>query len=453
MSTSPRLERYKQIWSDEVLDQAINIPPIPVQLHGRDAIKLANTLDSALRGFFQADRQIRKVIRHFLSVGAAHAECHMATDHAYVRGLYRDSPWGSTMQPAICLTGLAGTGKSDLLRALARLLGGEATHSVPGHANLMLRPVWPLSGAEGLSLNALLLPYVAPCREPQAEESGPRKGMPLPRLISNAKRASWRQGTCLLLVDELQYMSLGVDSNSQVTAFLTKLLAIGPRLGYCANFSLLHKLMRRKQEDHQRLLSRPLILEPLAVDDSDWENYLRLVRSVAPDVLEFEPTKVVEEMHRYTFGTKRLVVELVVLAFRLARERNRNGIVGQTELLSAYRHFDYTVNREAVELLHRQAIGAAMLRSDLWCPLGSSQTKDTTNPTVVFAASAIRSFDRRVEEELFKAVIGPNGPPIAEPAPLPGRSSGPTASVMPLRRRKATKEDLIAGAKAIEDLR
>lgn len=453
MSDSPRVTRYRQVLPDDELDRIINIPPKTVSLHGKDGDKLAEQLDSALRGFFQSDRQIRKIVRYFLSTAQAHAETHLATDSGYVRGLYSDHPWGEAMRPAICLTGLAGTGKSDLLRALSRVLGTTMPHAVVGHSNLSLSPLWHLSAAEGIGLNTILRPFLAPPCESNGSDVRSRKAAPSSLLMTLAKRASWRDAVCLLLVDELQYVSLGSDANTLVTAFLVKLLGIGPRVGFCANFSLLHKLLRRKQEDHQRLLPRPLVLEPLTAEDPDWLAYLGQVRRVAPDVLVFEARDVAASMHLHTFGTRRLVVELIVLAFRIAREKSQKGTVGPGELLAAYRHRDYTVNREAVEILHKQAILKKQIREDLWCPLTDVNIEKVQGSNVFTADSAIASFERRVEDELLDTVLrtrkhaeenDPVGPRVARE-----RSSG---AVVPLRRRASTTQDLLDGARALEDL-
>lgn len=453
MSESPRVTRYRQIRSDNELDQIINIPPKVVSLDGRDGDKLAEQLDSALRGFFQSDRQIRKIIRYFLSTAQAHAETHLVADPAYVRGLYNDHPWGEAVRPAICLTGLAGTGKSDLLRALSRVLGTAMPHAVVGHSNLSLLPLWHLSAADGIGLNTILRPFLEPPCDLNGSDVRSRKAASSSLLMTLAKRVSWRDAVCLLLVDELQYVSLGSDANTLVTAFLVKLLGIGPRVGFCANFSLLHKLLRRKQEDHQRLLSRPLVMEPLTAEDLDWVAYLGQVRSVAPDVLVFDPRQISASMHLYTFGTRRLVVELVVLAFRIARERSQKGTVGGQELLVAYRHRDYTVNREAVEMLHKQAILKRQIREDLWCPLLDVNLEKVHGSNVLTADHAIESFERRVEDKLLDDVLRTSKPRDEDVLAAPARKRDkPSGSVVQFRGRKTTKDDLVAGARALEDL-
>ncbi|WP_157275315.1 hypothetical protein [Pelomonas sp. Root1444] len=450
MNAMPLVGRYATDLTDDDIDRAVNIAPVRIELHGNDANRLADLLDGTLRRIFKADRQVRSIIRYLLSAARAHAEIHLATEKAYLAGLYGRHPWGHVMTPAICLTGLGGVGKSDLFHALARLLGPAIAFAVAGHSNLKSSPLWQLNASEGLGINALLRPHVI--HEGGVNDAAviSAKDMRSPRLVHLASRTSWRDGACLMVADELQHVSFGADSNAQVTALLIKLLQIGPRVAFGANFSLLHKLLRRKQEDHQRLLTRPLLMEPMSVDDEDFSAYVRVVIGVAPEFLVFDPRQHQEQLHLYTFGIKRLVVELVVLAFRLARSKNRKATVGGQELLAAYRHFDYSANREAVELLHRQAIQKQMLREDLWCPLAGVEPITQSPSNVVDADAAIQHFERRVEEALLDAALGPKAKGESPQETRVRKRS--TAVVTPIRAGKATKEDLIAGANAWNDL-
>jgi hypothetical protein len=452
MSAALLIERYSRHLTDDDIDRAVNIAPSQLVLHGSDANKLADRLDGTLRRIFKSDRQVRKVIRYFLSVAQAKAETHLFSEASYTAGLYGASPWGHIMSPAICLTGLGGVGKTDLFHALGRLLGPAVPFSVPGHSNLKLSQLWHLNASEGIGLNALLRPHIREDLDRDESVVERPKEIRAPRLLGLASRASWRDGVCLMLADELQHVSFGADSNAQVTALLIKLLQVGPRVAFGANFSLLHKLLRRKQEDHQRLLTRPLLMEPMAVDDLDLSAYMREICSVAPDVLALDPTQHQEQLHLYTFGIKRVIVELVVLAFRLARSRSPRATVGGQELLAAYRSFDFSANREAVELLHRQSIQKQMLREDLWCPLSGVQCIETGPTKVVNADPAILNFERRTEDALLEAVLGTAVLKEQSCTPKRGAHEKLKAVVTPIRSRKAKKEDLIAGANAWGDL-
>lgn len=452
MSISPLIERYSCHLTDDDIDRAVDIAPAQLALHGSDANRLADTLDGTLRRIFKSDRQVRKFIRYFLSVAQAQAETHMSSEAFYTAGLYGAKPWGHVMSPAVCLTGLGGVGKTDLFHALGRLLGPAVPFSVPGHSSLKLSQIWHLNASEGLSLHALLRPHI---REGIGHDDSiveRAKEIRSPRLLGLATRASWRDGVCLMLADELQHVSFGADSNAQVTALLIKLLQVGPRVVFGANFSLLHKLLRRKQEDHQRLLTRPLLMEPMAADDLDLSAYMREICRVSPEVLALDPAQHQEQLHLYTFGIKRLIVELVVLAFRQARSRSPTSTVGGQELLAAYRSFDYSANREAVELLHRQSIHKRMLREDLWCPLSAVQCTGMEPTKVVTADAAIQNFERRTEEALLEAALGATAPSEKSGPPTQRANERAKAVVTPIRAKKTKKEDLIAGANAWRDL-
>lgn len=146
---SPRVSRYSRPMSDDELDAAITIPPAEVHLHGADIVVQAELLRAALHRFYIPDRQIRKLLRFFMSIAAAHATVHFSTNDDYLRQLYQEFPWGKMTRLAICLTGLGGVGKSELLAALGRLLGAAGQIDVPGHRNLPLVPLWPMSLRDG----------------------------------------------------------------------------------------------------------------------------------------------------------------------------------------------------------------------------------------------------------------------------------------------------------------
>ncbi len=57
-----------------------------------------------------------------------------------------------------------------------------------------------------------------------------------------------------------------------VTDILLTLARIGLPMIYLANYSLLHKLMGRNQEDTQRLLIQPRVMQPDDPAGPDWRH-------------------------------------------------------------------------------------------------------------------------------------------------------------------------------------
>lgn len=446
MKPSPRVEQYTLPASDAELDALIAIPALPVVLDGLDAEDASKTLETALLAMFLPDRQTRAVLRRLVSIARAHARAHMNTDEKYLAGLYAKDPWGSSRSPAICLTGPAGVGKTKILSALARALPGGSYFSVEGHTNIPLVSAWGMTLAKGDGLNELLRAHV----EPPGSDTSRGKDWKIPDLLKAAQRVSWRGACCLEFVDEFQWISAGASSSARASSVLLKLHSIGSVLVFGANYSLGHKLKSgRPNEDRDRLLARPIVVLPLEQDDPDWTAYLSAVVAVASGVLVFNPVTAGADIHRYTRGHKRKVVDLVVIALRIARTQSARGTVGTDELLAAYRSAEFSMHRDDVEALHRQELTGKIERNDLVCPFSSTELEETS---VTPANVAIESFERRVEEahlqdamtpteaKSFKAIVsGAEGPA------RPGK-------VLRFKRQKVTKESLLAAAAALDGL-
>ncbi|MNH24568.1 hypothetical protein D3C79_845080 [compost metagenome] len=92
------------------------------------------------------------------------------------------------------------------------------------------------------------------------------------QLLSLCRRIVHRHGVSLLLLDETQHIVKG-QGTAVVTDILLTLARIGLPMIYLANYSLLHKLMGRNQEDTQRLLIRPRIMLPDDPAGLDWKAY------------------------------------------------------------------------------------------------------------------------------------------------------------------------------------
>lgn len=452
---SPRVLRYSRAMSDQELDAAIAIPPTEIILRGDDIVLQSELLRKALNSFYVPDRQSRKLLRFLLSVATAHAIAHFSTDDDYLRQLCQEHPWGDEVRFAICLTGLGGVGKSQLLAALGRLLSERGVMDVPGYRNLPLVSRWAMSLRDGKGLNALLGPHVQPdakhanggIADSDVPESA-KKAISIPLIKKLARRRSWRDAVCLMMVDELQSMALGADASAAAATLLLNLLTIGPEVIYCANFSLLHKFMSRPDEDTQRLLSRPRVLHPLGAKDSDWVEYLRHLKAVAPTVLAFDPMKDAEEIHAYTFGIKRLAVLLTVESFSVARSRNRKATVGIEELGLGYLSFGYSANRSVVEDLRNQHILRKEVKKHLWSPF-SETGSDSEN--VQDVREAIDAFESRVDDALLRSALSPllataAGVLMSDESKAQGKTK-----VVTLRPPKATKEQLLQGARFLDE--
>ncbi|EHR69528.1 hypothetical protein BurJ1DRAFT_0646 [Burkholderiales bacterium JOSHI_001] len=312
----------------------------------------------------------------------------------------------------------------------------------------VLRPSM-LTLAKGDGLNQLLREHVEPAiqKSRKVEEESGDKDWKIPELLKTAARVSWRDATCLMPVDEFQWIAASSEANARASTVLLKLHSIGPLLLFCANFSLVRKLERRPPEDRDRLLSRPIILLPLAADDPDWTAYLNAARSVEPDVLKFDPVVDGKKIHDYTFGIKRKVVDLIETAVRMARSRSAEATVGVDELLAAYRSAAYAMHRTDVEALLRQGITGTSEREDLVCPFTSTAT-DASNVKAVSAA--VERFEKHTEEAILADAMLPSEAAAHRKITSETAPKTQAGKVLRFKNRKVTKEDLLAGAAALD---
>lgn len=451
MKLRPRVAQFELAQTDAELDARIAIPARRVTLSGADPTAAAKRIGDALRAMFIPDRQAREILRHLVSLARAHAEHHFDTDDKYLAGLYSKSPWGTSRSAAICFTGQAGTGKSQILLALGRLLSMSGSFYVEGHSNLPLVAAWMMTLAKGDGLNQLLKEHVEPAiqKSRKVEEQSEGKDWKIPELLKTATRVSWRDATCLMPVDEFQWIAASSEANARASTVLLKLHSIGPLLLFCANFSLVRKLERRPPEDRDRLLSRPIILLPLAADDPDWTAYLTAARSVEPDVLKFDPAVDGKKIHGWTFGIKRKFVDLIEVAVKIARSRSADATVGGDELLAAYRSAAFAMHREDVEVLMRQDITGEVEREDLVCPFASTGTAATKIEAI---PTAVEHFERRTEDAILADAMLPSEARAHQRLTSESSAKKGAGKVVRFARQKITKEGLLEGAAALDAL-
>ncbi|MBN8779571.1 MULTISPECIES: hypothetical protein [unclassified Thiobacillus] len=106
----------------------------------------------------------------------------------------------------------------------------------------------------------------------------------------------------------------------RATQILLSMSYLGLPMVNIANFSLVHKLMQRPQEDRQRLLAKPCVLVPDSPESQDWIQTLATYRAVASDVLVYDPVNDAKYIFLLSAGIKRLVVRLLVLGYRISRK-------------------------------------------------------------------------------------------------------------------------------------
>lgn len=153
-----RLNCYDVPSEDEKFDALFELRARPIVLGSNTAIADGELFEKAAEKIFLMDSQLRDVLRRLIEAARIHGESHLGLDRDYIAGLHKTqkNPWGTEFPTAICLASHAGVGKSQLLRALERVLGQVVVGSVEGVRGIAHRGVWSLSIRDGTGWNAIL---------------------------------------------------------------------------------------------------------------------------------------------------------------------------------------------------------------------------------------------------------------------------------------------------------
>lgn len=408
-------------------------------LHGlmKMPIELAaKELERGLETVFYPTSQCVSILQRF--VGMAHAHCTLmySTPEHFLEGVYSPDAPLPQFVPPVCLTGLGGTGKSALIQALKRIQEPEREIVIDErHSNFMLRGPWmPVIQARSDSGDVL------------ASLSGMR-GKPS-ELVKACRKLAFRDGIPFVVPDEFQFATGSNSANARVTQMLFSMGYIGIPYSFVANFSLLLRLLKRPEEDQQRLLSDVVVLLPDPWESEDWQKTLEAQRSVAPDLLQFDPKGDASEIHQLSAGRKRAVKRLLVIAFRsLASGRE---VIDMTAIRKAYRSTAYAQFREEAEILGTQAITNKphKKRRDLWCPIPMPGGQ-----AMQFLSAAIASREELVAETALRGGLTEmeRSAVVTIEKEIGKRREG-TGAVIPLKKRdSATANELKQNANWFKD--
>ena len=172
----------------------------------------------------------------------------------------------------------------------------------------------------------------------------------------------------------MQFTSLGGES-AAVTKLLLAFTHLGPPTTFVANFSLIHRLLKRKQEDQERLLSDVILMQPETTDSQKLIERVQQYVVVADGKLDINPQSAAERLDFMSGGSGRAMRELVVMGARMKWTDSRKGtreVVTIADLEAAYRSQQFAMLRENSRLLLQQRLSRSPVdpkRLDLWCPM------------------------------------------------------------------------------------
>lgn len=354
------VDRFSECLDLEKIRAKVTVRPDPVAaLDSLDALIASEQLANTLKQIFIPNEFSLAFIREMVGRASMHSQLLFKSEAEYASKVF--NPPEVEVSP-VCLTGLAGVGKSQTITALRKVLPLPTDFSCDLYeGTVTLVSHWYASARGRASGKALLEDFVF--------GDGKRIGRTtVAQLLKESRRRANRDGVSLALLEEMQHTNAGSGA-AKVTEILLTMAAIGLPMVFVCNYSLAHKLLGRNSEDKQRLLADPRIMLPDDPGSADWGNYVAECIRVSNGCIKADAGELALELYRSTFGIKRLVVLLLKLAYVECRNAGRQ-CVNLFDINRAYRSAAYTASAGEVEELQRQALSnrKKQKRMDLQCP-------------------------------------------------------------------------------------
>ena len=377
-----------------------------------------------------------EIISEVIQAALAHAVRHYPNRKTFLGNAYAEKLSFKPVVP-IFLTGLAGTGKSQLGKAIVRLLGAERRIDIgDGHANFPLVAVSRITAERKMTLASILRTLADPS---YAEGQGKLSGR---GLHDGSTKWQYIIGSCLIILDELQFLTQSSHANTLIAKVLLRMTYVGPPTLVIGNYSMGHRLLKRPQEEKHRLLTNSRILLPDLPTSKCWLDVLEALEKVLPGIFEFGLVIRSNELWAFCAGLKRVLVELLTLAYRRARNTGRSMAAWQ-DVVSAYGSSAFFSSREDVEALVRQAFDGTTPPQHLQCPFPIPRSESESygqalssvrqhNLAGAVGRSALNASERQLEKE-------------ADQARAPVASNSATRSAK--KKSSMTASDLIANSK------
>jgi len=437
MSSNPWVDRFELSASDsELKNQLYHSGPPLTQLRALSVEHASRKLEGALKQIVVPSAQMITTVRQLAACARAFAELRYPNQRKYLEHVYSGEPnspfngLDETLFRPVCLTGLAGVGKSQILSAFQKLMFRSEKLPIPSHAHVPLVTSWHLQVHAGTGLRQLVKPFFKAAKKD--ESAG---GL----AIKVAAREALIQGVSLITADELQFQSQST-ANTQIAKLLLQLSRLGPPLIYACNYSLVHRLMRRPNEERQRLLANPLVIEPETDQSEDWTALINELLNIAVEFSAIDSQKTASLMHSYTFGIKRSAVLLLCIAYGKMRLRKGKS-VDADDLTSAYLSSEYTTTRQDVELLKAFVIGGKHIKEDLFCPFENLSSSMPNNKIVKHPAN--EQYVQRVSEAALISSLTNNEKRIHD---ILTEKSSAQRSTTKRQKPAVTAENLLGGA-------
>ena len=323
-------------------------------------------LECGLKEVLLVSVQLEKVIRAEIERALSHSKIVYRSPGAALAAAYSGVALSDGTPPSF-ITGLAGVGKTRLRLAIQRILVGDRKISLdPAHPPVPLIDYVDCVVGKKASVSAVLRTFASPGTAGGKVRIGQEE---LGRECARWMRVS---GVCLFGGDETQFMAQSATASTLITRTLLALAELQVPWFVIANYSLGWKLRSRPPEATQRLLSRPVVLLPDPPASEDWAALLAAYQVVLDEAVSFSLVDHRVELWNLCAGLKRLLVNLLVLSYWMARSAG-SPKASWAHVRQAFNSVRYATARDDVNLLIAHSGQKTSLRKDLLCPFNGPE--------------------------------------------------------------------------------
>lgn len=365
-SENPWAERFTLLLNRDEIRRRVEVAPrLFTEPELLSPVLATREFKRRLEELFFPSAQCVEILYEWIGLALDHCQSHYYGLREFLETVYREDVPFSAFSFPMCLTGLAGIGKSQLLKALRRLMPPDSSITAEDKTKFRLEGCRILTVQANGTATDMLVALTGQKSEVRT-------------LMRIARKLAYRDGWALLGVDEFQFLTQSDKANARLVQLLMLVGYVGIPVVFISNFSMLHKLLRRNQEDKQRLLTNVWGLFPEPPDSSDWVGMLQRHKCIAPSVFEFNAEADAGAIHQLTGGINRAENRLLEVAFRRAIDSGR--AVGLRELEVAYKSREYAGYRADIETLAKLPYSVELQKrhKDLWCPLDIAPRTDSS---------------------------------------------------------------------------
>lgn len=347
---NPWSQRFYSVMSADKMKEALHqvAPPIMGVRHmSKEGVVQA--FDSACKASFYPTTQCVSFALKVVEIMHVHCNSNYKSEKDFLRNVYLNERHIEPINPII-ISGLAGVGKSSLLKRIHQILSFKLEVKVD-----QSHPPFQILGPTLLSVN---------------ERKSPQsiiEAMTGSKSIESATRVLYMKGVPGILIDEMQFLATSASANVAISKVLLGLRPLGIPCVVAANYSLMHKLLRRPDEERHRLLSDVFVLDVDEPESECWINSIKQTFSLLPEIIDIDVEEYATKLHQMTAGRMRALIVLLKEGLRLIDHTKQSLVFN--DIQRAYKSIGFSIYRNDAELIAYYHVGKTFKgRTDLVCP-------------------------------------------------------------------------------------